>query len=506
MTERFAMNGIDFAHLVGGLTGMARGRRNLLAGGLIVLGLLLIGLAWPAKAPRRGGSGEPLRRLRATLADAPAWQRQRPSWPKYLPEWSRIATTTAPLPGAATVTSAVIRGAVETTIIPSVAVGPELFGPSAKPLPPENLQPTPTKEYPRESLPSHTTIPRPLPSIVAAFPAALPVSSLPISLPTPAGTPVAIPVRSQSMEKLAVQSDQQIRHGLELANRGAYFAARAEFIAALRLIAQGLDSDSNSTLHSQALTAATTALREAQDFLPASGKLESELELSSIIAGHRTPVLKILPPQPMQAMHALKQYLTYAQEQFAVSAGQEVSGSVALGSLGKLHAAMARKPNPETVSAEAKAIVFFQAAILVCPQNFMAANDLGVLLAQSKDTAGARRYLEHSVLICRCSDNLSNLSLVYRQIGESRLAELAAEKCRRAKESEIARQKSASLAAGGTVEWVDPSTLVQSSDQWIDPPARPATTFGQQGPATPPPTPKPVVGILPVPFGPATAR
>ncbi len=233
------------------------------------------------------------------------------------------------------------------------------------------------------------------------------------------------------MEKIALQSDQQIRHGFELANRGAYFAARAEFTAALRLIAQGLDNERNTTVHSRALSAALTAMKEAQDFIPAGGKLEGELDLPPIVAGHRTPVLKNVPPEQLQAMRALKQYFTFAQEQLALAAGQEVSGSVALSALGKMHAALAGKPNPEIVAPEAKAIVFFQAAILVCPRNYMAANDLGVLLAHSGDFAGARRMLEHSVLVCRCWENLNNLSVVYRQVGQQRLAELAAEKARR---------------------------------------------------------------------------
>ena len=104
---------------------------------------------------------------------------------------------------------------------------------------------------------------------------------------------------------------------------------------------------------------------------------------------------------------------------------------------------------PEIVVPEAKAIVFFQAALLVCPRNYMAANDLGVLLARNGDNAGARRVLEHSVLICRTSENLNNLSVVYRQLGEQRLSALAAQKSQVAKASEIARQKSANLAAGG---------------------------------------------------------
>ena len=262
-------------------------------------------------------------------------------------------------------------------------------------------------------------------------------------------------MRSEAMEKIAVQSDQQIRHGFELANRGAYFAARAEFTAALRLIAQGLDNERNTTLHSQALSAALTAMKEAQDFIPAGGKLEGELDLPPLVASHRTPVLKNVPAEQLQAMRALKQYFTFAQEQLALAAGQEVSGSMALGALGKMHAALAGKPNPEIVAPEAKAIVFFQAAILVCPRNYMAANDLGVLLAHSGDYAGARRMLEHSVLVCRCAENLNNLSVVYRQVGQQRLAELAAEKAQAAKAAEMpGRRVPASRPAARSSGWI----------------------------------------------------
>ncbi len=112
--------------------------------------------------------------------------------------------------------------------------------------------------------------------------------------------------------------------------------------------------------------------------------------------------------------------------------------------LGKLHAALAGKPNPEIVAPEAKAVTFFQAAILVCPRNYMAANELGVLFARNGDLIGARRMLEHSVLVNRRSENFNNLSVVYRRLGQQRLAELATQKALAAKVAENARQRNAS--------------------------------------------------------------
>ena len=88
-------------------------------------------------------------------------------------------------------------------------------------------------------------------------------------------------------------------------------------------------------------------------------------------------------------MRAMKQYFTFAQEQLCLAAGREVAGSMALRSLGNLHAAMGQKAVPEVALPDAQAITFFQAAMLVCPQNYMAANDLGVLLASERVRGGA---------------------------------------------------------------------------------------------------------------------
>ena len=101
-----------------------------------------------------------------------------------------------------------------------------------------------------------------------------------------------LPVRSEQLESIARQADQQTRHGLELAGRGARFAARSELISSLRLVAQGLDADGKTKIHGKSLAAGLTAMKEAEDFLPGEDRLEADLDLPTIIAGHRTPVLK----------------------------------------------------------------------------------------------------------------------------------------------------------------------------------------------------------------------
>ncbi len=389
------MNGFHFATIFRRRRRWPQPRRVAISTALVVLGLVAIGLARFAGSLRDRGSSEQINSVWATRADSPSWDRVRPTWPRYLPELP-VAD-----PGLATVTPAALYGPATTVVAPpSIAAGPELFAPTIPPLAALNTQP--------QSLPSFAGGTPALPPFAGGTPA-LPSAPPPLlasrpaepapaveppggadgqSVSPPMRLPVTRPLRSQAMEKIAAEADQQIRHGFELASHGACFAARAQFTAALRLVAQGLDNDRNSTVHSQALSAAVTAMNEAQDFIPAGGKLEGELDLPSIVAGHRTPVLKNVPPQELQAMRALNQYFTFAQQQLALAQGQEVAGSMALGALGKLHAALAGKPNPEIVAPDAKAMVFFQSALLVCPRNYLAANDLGVLFGAQRRFRG----------------------------------------------------------------------------------------------------------------------
>ena len=117
--------------------------------------------------------------------------------------------------------------------------------------------------------------------------------------PSPAPAPVTAAEpgeRSPQMELLAADADRHTRRGYELAGRNAFFAARAEFVTALRLIADGLDTQQQTAAHQQAMTAGLTALRECDDFIPRGARLEADLHLADIVRGHRTPVLKNVDP------------------------------------------------------------------------------------------------------------------------------------------------------------------------------------------------------------------
>lgn len=270
------------------------------------------------------------------------------------------------------------------------------------------------------------------------------------------------PVRSEQLESIARQADQQTRHGLELAGRGAYFAARSELIASLRLVAQGLDADGRTKNHGKSLAAGLTALKEAEDFLAGDVRMEADLDLPAIIAGHSTPVLKDADMASITSLTALKSYFTFAQEKLAQAAGSEVAGSMALRGLGKLHEELAKGKSPGTKAAGPKAIVFYQAALLVCPQNFMAANDLGVMFARNGNYEDARKLLEYSLSLNKQSTVCHNLAVVYEHLGRGDQARQAQQQAFIAQQMEQARRQNMPLGAGDKVSWVDENAFAQA--------------------------------------------
>ncbi len=320
--------------------------------------------------------------------------------------------------------------------------------------------------------PAETAPPAAWPSI-ARLPkveAPPPETSAPAATPRKISAPAATPLkaaeppkeRSEQLERVARQADEQTRHGLDLAGRGAYFAARSEFLGALRLIAEGLDTEEKTDAHCRALAAALTAMKEAEDFLPCGSRSEAALDLPGIIAAHTTPVLKS-DAKNVTSMTALNRYFTFAQGQFAAAAGHEVAGSMALHALGKLHTALARKKISLAAAAEPKAMVYYQAALLVYPENFLSANDLGVLLAQCGDYGDARTMLEYSLALSRQSATCHNLAVVYGQLGQVALADRAGRSAATLEQAEAARRKMALGTANNSVRWVDPGTFAATS-------------------------------------------
>ncbi len=295
-----------------------------------------------------------------------------------------------------------------------------------------------------------------------------PGGSVDVSLPAPSA-PVG---RSEQLERIAQQADIHTRRGFGLASRGAHFSARTEFVRALRLVAQGLDTEYDTDEHSRALAAGLTALKEAEDFVPRGSRLEADLDVPGIIGGHRTPVLKEENLDKTTALEALQTYFTFGQSQLGKAVRPEVAGSMALHALGKLHACLAGEKRVVIRAAEPKAIVFYQAALLSDPLNYMAANDLGAFLARSGRYEDAERLLRYG-LAGGQPVSWRNLAVVYQQLGWADRAAHAESRWQLA-----GGGPAKPPAAAPTVRWMEPTEFARSSP-------RPPNAWHSSKPSTP---------------------
>ena len=266
------------------------------------------------------------------------------------------------------------------------------------------------------------------------------------------------PVRQAGpMQAVNRQAEQMIRHGYYLAERGALYSARAEFIQALRTVAQALDLQFGGREHTQALAAGLTALEEAEDFVPEGSRLEADLDVAMLIHAHRTPACKAMDAASLLPVTVLQHYYTYGQEQLAVAAGGEEAASMALFGLGKTYSTLAIEKSLSAAVAEPKAMVFHWAALSAHSGNFLAANELAVLEARWGQYSTARALLQYSLAILPHSAVWRNLATVHQRLGEAKLADLAM------REAQVAAKREAAATPG------NPQGIVPSSDvQWLD--------------------------------------
>jgi hypothetical protein len=258
------------------------------------------------------------------------------------------------------------------------------------------------------------------------------------------------------------QAMERVQYGFSLGDRGATFSARAQFIQALRLIAQALDASESTSLHSESLARGLRALEEADDFVPRGSLLEADMDVASIVASHRTPAIKDeMSDGPPTPLIALQRYYTYAQHQLAAAGGGMPAASMALYALGKIHTATPQQAPHERRLTDPKALALHHAALLVDSRNYEAANELGVLLVRYGQLQDARGVLLHGLSMRATAPMWHNLAVVHERLGEIDLA-------RRARhEEQIALGQSPSHPLAAAVQWVPAVEFVRNSP--VDP-------------------------------------
>ncbi len=306
--------------------------------------------------------------------------------------------------------------------------------------------PEPVEVVPLATIPPAPAAPAPIavaPPMVAAAPAAISPS---VPLPQVPGT------RSPMMVATLARADERVRHAIQLAEKGAMYASRKEFTAAIELIAQAHDVERGTRQHSQAVSAGLLALKEAHDFVAPS---RSEIDVVRLVAGHRTPVLKQANVTDLPPTLAAQYYYGYAKEHLAAGVGRETVGSIALYGLAKILVAGAGH-NAQQLEFTGPAMALYQAALICEPQNFRAAHELGVLLAGSGQLEMAREMLMGSVAQAPQPVMFKNLAVVHSRLGEPQLA-------REAQQKADTLQQTMPETKAPSVQWVDPATFASLS-------------------------------------------
>ncbi|MDA1054896.1 MAG: hypothetical protein O3C40_31110 [Planctomycetota bacterium] len=282
-----------------------------------------------------------------------------------------------------------------------------------------------------------------------------------------------------SLAAVSQRADDMIDRGFVLAEKGAFYSAKSEFQQSLRTVAQALDTHFGGSRYSEALAAGWLALEEADDFA-AQSQRGPVVDVGLIVESHQTPLLKDYALDDVSPVLAMQYYFAFAQEQLVEACGQAPVASRALHGLGKIHTVLGEKSGSAERLHGPKAMAFQQAALATDPDNFLAANEFGVLLARFGRLHEARTVLQYSAACYPLPETWQNLSIVHQRLGEANLAAQS-----------VANWQQALQQSGGS-----PSSSGQADNrsmvQWVPPQA----FIGQQ-PGSP------IVPSLP---GPATPR
>ena len=228
------------------------------------------------------------------------------------------------------------------------------------------------------------------------------------------------------MQPLGHRAANHVNYGFALAARGAVFSAEAEFIQALALIAESRDDATATRHHTRALEAGLVAVDEANDFVPDDAQLRPELNVSMIIAGHRTPVIRGLPREALEACTAIRvqqEYYSFAQDSLLQAVGHHSVASQAFYALARLQNALCKGPGGKRRASGPRSLLLHRLALITDGKNYKAANEIGVLLTRYGMLAEARRVLIHSVSLSERPQTLYNLSVVLERLGDRQAAD-----------------------------------------------------------------------------------
>ena len=317
--------------------------------------------------------------------------------------------------------------------------------------------------------------------VIKPLPLPMPSSPMPNQFVTPHEQ---LPQHRPAMHAVRYRTGTAVREGFSFARRGMYYSARTKFIQSLRTISQALDAQEGSNRRTQALAAGLRALEEVDDFVPSGARLEADLDMANLISAHRTPVLKNVDRGQVSPLSAQQSYFRFAQQQMTLAAGNAPVGSMALYGLARVESALAKQDPRGHRTAGLKATSMHQAALDVHPSNYLAANELGVLLARQGYYDQARRNFEQSVRIKPQPATWRNLATVYQKLRQDGLAASARQQADLVAHVPSGEENTAANQPT-TVQWLSPDSFARANRTSAGIPAMPVSATSTPRTSTP---------------------
>ena len=212
-------------------------------------------------------------------------------------------------------------------------------------------------------------------------------------------------------------------------------------------------------MHMEALSAGLTAIEEAERIRVAS-TAGADVDLSMLVAIHRTPILKSAELQDMLPLAAIDRYHEYAQEQLATAVAGDPSGSMALYGLARIYEHLGSENGADRVARSRQAAALHEAALLAHPENPLAAHELGVVLSKLGRYERAIAMLTRSIQFAPTSVAYRNLAMVTQQAGRHQEAVIAEQYS-----VQMAEREKAVGTTSTSVTWLEPRDFAQTSER-----------------------------------------
>jgi hypothetical protein len=179
--------------------------------------------------------------------------------------------------------------------------------------------------------------------------------------------------------------------------------------------------------------------------------------MRTVASSHRTSVLS--EAEDVSPFEAVAMYHSFAETQLKEAVAGEQAGSMALYGLGTIYARLAQR-NDDDVQLTRGAITMYSAALSACPNNHLAANELGVLICRSGRAEEATTLFQRTIDFAPSAVAYHNLAMAQQRLGRHEQATANEMESQRLASLERSRGE-VSRRAG--VKWVTPDEMARAA-------------------------------------------